>query len=371
MASVYNRGTKHKPNWWIKYKDVSGVWRRKPTKQPTKETARRYAVEVAARVARNIIGIPDIDIQQRLTVAELFERFLSEYHGPKVRKLANYRTQKSSDYRSRVSGYALASMEAQKVRLVDIERWRDELRVSGYAPKTINESLQFARQVFEWAIRRELLDVRNPCTFVCKLPTQPLEEHYTLAQVHRLLAMEDLPIGVALAVYTGMRRGEIAALRWDDVDFGTGRIHIQRSYEGPTKTGRSRVIPLHRELKARLERWQPQCPSTVLGVVAPVFVSGQYRPANRRDERLASELRELLKKAGCPASFVRPWHAFRHTFATLFLEHGGSHAALERILGHMTSGSAVTALYIHVGLPFLARELDRMTLLPGRPPSPS
>jgi len=70
--------------------------------------------------------------------------------------------------------------------------------------------------------------------------------------------------------------------------------------------------------------------------------------------------------ADCPSSFQRPWHAFRHTFATLFLEAGGAQAALERILGHSTSGSRTTAIYLHVDLPFLAREMARLTLRPNR-----
>lgn len=368
LASVYNRGTKNKPNWWIKYKDSSGAWRRKPTKQLTKEAAKRYGAEVVARVARNIIGIPDSDQLERpsTTVSQLFERFLLEYHGPKVRNLDEYREQRRSDYQIRVRTYSIGKLDAQKVRLSDVERWRDELRESGYAPKTINESIKYLKLVFTWACRREILDVVNPCTNLVQLPTEPLQERYSLEEVHRILASPQLPIGVAIALYTGLRRGEIAGMSWSDVDFKVNRIHVKRSYAGPTKTGKPRIVPIHRELRDLLERWRPSCPSTDLDLVCPIEIDRVYRAATQQDEQMVAELRQFLQQAGCCSDFIRPWHAFRHTFATQFLEQGGAQAALERILGHTTSGSQVTALYVHVDFSFLARELDRITLLPPR-----
>jgi integrase len=48
----------------------------------------------------------------------------------------------------------------------------------------------------------------------------------------------------ATAIYTGMRAGEIAGLRWADVDFERRLITVQRSFEGPTKSGRIRHVPI-------------------------------------------------------------------------------------------------------------------------------
>jgi hypothetical protein len=44
MASVYNRGTKDRPNWWAKIKDSDGKWHPVATSQPTKEAAKRWAI---------------------------------------------------------------------------------------------------------------------------------------------------------------------------------------------------------------------------------------------------------------------------------------------------------------------------------------
>jgi hypothetical protein len=93
MASVYNRGTKDRPNWYVSYKDSNGKRKCSPTGQPTKKLAEHYRAEVEARIARGIIGIPEPETKPQavLTVGQLIERFLSEYVGPKVRKLDQYK----------------------------------------------------------------------------------------------------------------------------------------------------------------------------------------------------------------------------------------------------------------------------------------
>ena len=56
----------------------------------------------------------------------------------------------------------------------------------------------------------------------------------------------------------------------------------------------------------------------------------------------------------------------RHTFATLLAESGASLDAISRILGHSGSGSPITRGYIHAGLEFLSRELEKLRLIPGQ-----
>jgi integrase len=48
----------------------------------------------------------------------------------------------------------------------------------------------------------------------------------------------------ATAVYTGLRKGELAGLRWEDVDFARGLVRVARSYDQETKTGTVRYVPL-------------------------------------------------------------------------------------------------------------------------------
>src|SRR2546423_8181771 len=57
MGSVYNRGTKHKPNWWMKYRELDGKISRKPSNQPTKQQAREVLAAIEARVGAGKVGL--------------------------------------------------------------------------------------------------------------------------------------------------------------------------------------------------------------------------------------------------------------------------------------------------------------------------
>ncbi len=365
MASVYKRGTKDRPNWWAKIKDSDGKWHSVATSQPTKEAAKRWAIAKQAEIENGKVGIrPRAAQKPALTVRQLIERSLAEYHGPKVRKLTENRVQRRSDLTKRIIPYGLADLSAEKVRAVDIERWRDALRKAGYAHASINSTLARLSTIFAWAIRQEIITSQNPCDGVQRLPTKPRQDCYTLDEVHKLLSLPDLLPMIAMALYTGMRRGELLGLRWEDIDFRAGRIDVRRSYAGPTKTDQVRVVPLHRELAPILQAWREQCPQTAEGGVFPLVVRGVARMATRSDEATMSEVRAQLARAGVRDGFVCPLHAMRHTFASLFMDQVDSQRALESIMGHSTAGNKVTANYVHTDIKTLANKLNGMTLKP-------
>lgn len=365
MASVYKRGTKDRPNWWAKIKNPDGKWASVPTSQPTKEAAKRWASAKQAEVENGKVGIrPRTPQTPALTVGQLIERSLAEYHGPKVRKLKQNQDQRRTDLAQRIAPYGLADLHAEKVRAGDIERWRDALRKEGYAHGTINATITRLSTIFAWAIRQEIITCRNPCDGVKRLPTKPRQDCYTLDEVHRLLSLPDVLPMIPMVLYTGIRCGELLGLRWEDIDFRARSIDVRRSYDGPTKTDQTRLIPLHRELAPILQAWREQCPKTPEGLVFPLVVRGVARIATRSPEITTKELRAQLARAGVRNDVACPVHAMRHTFASLFMDQVDSQRALESILGHSTAGNKVTAVYVHTDIKALARKLDQMTLKP-------
>jgi integrase len=161
-----------------------------------------------------------------------------------------------------------------------------------------------------------------------------------------------------------MRKGELFGLRWECVRFDLGTIEIKRSFRSLPKNGKARSIPLHPELAPILAEWKTRCPATPEGVVFPVKVYNRYRAGTRAD---MADVREVLEAAGCPGDLDRPWHAMRHTFATMFCEAGGARDAIERILGHSAGGNAITAGYLHVSMPYLSREMANLSYKPRQP----
>lgn len=179
----------------------------------------------------------------------------------------------------------------------------------------------------------------------------------------------------ATAVFSGMRKGELAALRWEDVDFDRRLITVQRSYEGPTKPGDVRYVPILDALIGTLKRWRLRCPDALL---FPSEAGTMRDP----DSRIFREtLHAVLARAGLPrrerAGKERPYitfHDFRHTFASHWVMRGGDLFKLQKILGHKSV--QMTMRYAHLAPHAFAddwarfgsgaTELADVVALPGR-----
>jgi integrase len=145
-----------------------------------------------------------------------------------------------------------------------------------------------------------------------------------------------------LALACGARLGELRALRWSDLDLRAQAVTIARSLdnasdaEGPTKSGRVRVVDLPPEtveLLAGHRLHQPPSCQLVLG-----RPDGPYDPATFR-----TWLRRLCQRVGVPAL---PPHSLRHTFASLAIAAGVSIPEVSKALGH--ANPAITGrVYAH------------------------
>ncbi len=190
----------------------------------------------------------------------------------------------------------------------------------------------------------------NPARGVKLPPHEYRREPYFLTreQVGKLLAVLDEPIQtlVLTAVLTGMRIGELLALRVRSVDLDRGLIRVREGvYDGHFSTPKTKAairdIPIGPVLKAALQEHLGSLGLTSSDAL--VFASSKgtaLRPNNLRRRHL----HPACKKAGLP---LLGWHAFRHTHATLLGDSGGSLKIAQAQLGH--SSSQVTAeVYTHV-----------------------
>ena len=120
-----------------------------------------------------------------------------------------------------------------------------------------------------------------------------------------------------LALYTGMRNGELYALTWDKVSFERGQILVNTSWNNKdgfkdTKSGDDRIIQIAPQLMELLGEWKLQSPAPESGFVLP-------RISKWEKGEQARELRMFLSGLGLPA--IR-FHDLRATWATLLLSKG-------------------------------------------------
>lgn len=155
-------------------------------------------------------------------------------------------------------------------------------------------------------------------------------------------APEWMRIPLALAAFTGMRRGELLSLRWTDVVLENRRLYLRE-----TKNGSLRVLPLN-ELAFRLLASLPQTTSN--GFVL-ADVDGQ---------KLSVYTRRLFQRLGIKdASF----HSLRHTAASWLVMQGVDLYAVGQLLGHRTP--RMTQRYAHLSPRYMAGAVEKLDVVFG------
>jgi integrase len=339
--------------WYVRYKDADGRRKIRASHQPSKEAARRYLVEVEARIARGQVGVP-APVAPPPTIAQLISRFLTEYSRPRIKNLTVYRVNGRSCLRRVIP--LVGSKPADALQTEDIERMRDIL-ASKHAAGSVRLSLAYLSTMYSWAIKLGIV-TRNPVRGVERPAMHSSIDFYSREEVASLLrvaaqraaaggpANKLLACCVHLALHSGLRKGELLGLRWQDLDFDTQRLTVARSFKTVPKSGKARHLRLPSECVPVLRQWRNVCPVTPEGLVFPVHhkTVDQWTP-------------ELLQAAGCRVP-AHPWHTMRHTFASHFIMAGGNILTLQKILGH--ADVKMTLVYAHLAPDFLGQEMERV-----------
>lgn len=154
---------------------------------------------------------------------------------------------------------------------------------------------------------------------------------------------------VLLAVPTGMRRGEVLATQWCDVDFSKRTLNVRKSiwhqHLGAVKTDESeKVMPLDDEMIADLLRWRSETPYA--GDQDWIFASASMN--GRQPLWPEGIMRNYIRPAARRAKINKPiaWHVFRHTFSTLLAENEEDVKTVQSLMRHANS-SITMNIYTH------------------------
>ena len=236
-------------------------------------------------------------------------RYVAEDHAVKPSTLRTYRSSVNGHFNP-----AFGSRRIDEITDRDLERWRNGLTVSA---RTKNKLLTELYGIFKRAQKAYGLQA-NPAALVEKLKVRErLDiEVYSPEEVRALVraAADETDAALFLtAAFTGLRRGELVALRWRDVDFTASTIRVRASYSAgeltTPKSGKVRAVPLARDVAAALAllgqraRWTGDddlvFPGQLGNHMDPDALGKRYQLARER-----AGLRRLR------------FHDLRHTFGT-------------------------------------------------------
>ncbi len=229
----------------------------------------------------------------------------------------------------------LEKKEPKDLVPLDIDRLRIRLQRQG-KEATAKNTLELIRRIVNFGLKKNLC---APPRFKITLPrlNNIKTEFLTPEQIASYLAAADQDPNIhaaamiRLALFTGLRRGEMFKLRWDDVDFERGFITLR-----DPKGGVDQKVPLNdaaRELLAGHPRIEG----------SPFVFPGR---SGRQRTDIKNAVKRIRDRAGLPDDF-RPLHGMRHTFASLLASSGQVDLyKLQRLLTHKSP--AMTQRYAHL-----------------------
>ena len=261
------------------------------------------------------------------------------------------------------NGLKLGEMKLKEINPDDIRECQRALVSGSNTAQTVNDKIAVLSHIFNTALKERVLDY-NPCC-----PVKPLKrtEKHARDTIHRALTQEEQETFFKnaersfyydvfrIAVYTGMRCGEIGALYLSDIRGGS--IHIERTIT-KTETGAyiigedtktwhgRRMIPINNDIREVLEH-QKQI-NKILDGEKVTSISERIFKAPERGLLMATpadrEINRICKRTGIEKFTM---HALRATFATRCIEQGMDPRTLQELLGHADYGLTMN-LYGHV-----------------------
>ena len=229
-----------------------------------------------------------------------------------------------------------------------VERIESKQQPKGLSAKTVRNINQVISSAMELAKSQKLIS-SNP-TDGCALPKVEHQEMKTLTADQLAAFFREAKNSGVFEMYylelaTGLRRGELLGLKWDDINLDTGTIQVKRQVaringevvEAPLKTKNSyRTLSIGADTVEILREQR----SKVAGEY--VFPSPNGGPIS--PDSVLHMLHRVLDRAGLPP--LR-FHDLRHTFSTLALQNGVDIKTVSGMLGHYSAGFTLDT-YAHV-----------------------
>jgi integrase len=343
VPGIYRRGGRYV----VTFTDPAG--RRRKRTAATMAEARALKASLATDVSRG-----DYRELSDVRFDDYARDWIASYQGRTGRgirptTLADYRRDLENDAIPFFGRRRLADIEPR-----DIRAFARRLSDRGLAPATVRTVVAPVRALFATAAEDGLIR-SNPCAGVRlagRRPPgeEPQDSKRALTEEQLARVIEETPERWRLLVrflsQTGLRIGELIALRWEDIDLGARRVKVRRRiYKRTVDVPKSRYgirdVPISTAMAQEL--WRHRASSGAPADDTPVFPSTVGTPLNG-EALLNRMLKPAARRAGVPwAGF----HTLRHTCASMLFRSGWNAKQVQVVLGHH-SPAFTLATYVHL-----------------------
>jgi integrase len=336
-------------SWWVGARRVKRKLGPKRPRGTTDGLTRRQA---EAELRRRMHEAPATALPARATFRQLAAQHLGHLEETLDRKPTTL-----EDYRIILRRHlypAFGDLALDRISADAVAAYMARKRQEGLAPNSVRNQLNLLHAVLRRAVRRGQLAV-NPVDQIDR-PRVVANRERRLRflqpdQIDQLLAaLPGDPLGEAerplyiTAAMTGLRQGELLALRWQDVDFRAGRVRVADSYTrgrlgSPKSRSALRSVPLAERVASALTAHRQR--SAFAADDDLVFAhpqTGHHLDASK----LRKRFQDALDRAELPN--IR-FHDLRHTFGTQMAAAGAPLRAIQEWMGHQDP--ATTAIYAH------------------------
>lgn len=342
FGAIYQRKTKDgRIRWYLDYWDEAGkrVQRVAMNAQSMEDAALALRTEVS-RAFNRAHGVKEL---RRIVFNNFAPIYLDSYAKP------NKRSWICDDYclEAHLKPH-FGKLDLREITPLDIETYRAKRLKAGVRKSTTNREMALLKKMFhlaaDWGYCTE-----NPVAKVKLFPERDnLKERVLSAEEEaRLLAHcpPHLAPIVVFALNTGMRRGEILGLRWDQVDASATSVRVTR-----TKSGRDRIVPLNDAATGVIEAQRRKR-------------FGNYVfPSTKGGEFMRSVAHSFARACRMAGIMGLRFHDLRHTFATRLIRKGADIITVQDLLGH--HAVTVTQRYTHSGADEKRRAVEALTQRP-------
>lgn len=324
-------------HWYLDFYSTSGKRQRGSTK--LKATAENLKIIKKQVIPDIYVGIGKEPISREKEIKNWrLEDFAIEFFELKKNKIREHTYYKNIlHYNKHIAPY-FGKKELENITPLEIEHWQNEL-MKKYKSSTIIKLRTIFSEILEKAKNNDLID-RNPFEKIKAPRNRNTSEinPFTEKELNQIITNTNgyMKNFIQLMVSTGMRPGEIVALKWSDIDFERKKIDIERTRirslkKGEIKDGEVKTVSSERGADMLVVAEEALLRQKKLtSQYEYIFVNQLKRPFYTHDN-IAVNFNKILKKNEIK---VRPLYNLRHTFASQLISKGADITWVSKMLGH-------------------------------------